>query len=458
MRRVPRRRAGRGGGAGPARGRLPERLGWADDGRAVRIRARRDVPRLGEIAHRSGLPGARRVHPRCERGPARRRAADGRCGGRDRRCGGRGRGAARGRAGRAAAAAADAVRQPGGAARADPGHRRAARRPAARRLAELAADARQPRLQSAGPDHARQRRPVAARLGARHPRGQQPDDADRARRRDVPRESGELGAGDRRGRRRRHLAVSMAPARRCTPAGRDPHPRPLRRQGLPGHARRGPRRPRRADRGRGVARREGRLHAGLPPELRPRRRRRRRHQRHERVQPLQGADLLHHRARPQHRGGAVAHVHHRPPRRPERRLVGRHAAVSPGRRRLVDPGQLRSGPGPLLHRHRAGEAVGGGEPRHDDAAGRALHQLDARPEPAHGAGGVVLPARPGRDPRPRHRVRTGARRRRRRAVALHDRQGRHPLEARPAPPARSSTCARRSTRTSSSRSTGPPAS
>ena len=44
----------------------------------------------------------------------------------------------------------------------------------------------------------------------------------------------------------------------------------------------------------------------------------------------------------------------------------------------------------------------------------------------------VLPARAGRDPRPRHRVRARPRRRGGRAVALHDREGRHPLEARPA--------------------------
>ena len=146
------------------------------------------------------------------------------------------------------------------------------------------------------------------------------------------------------------------------------------------------------------------------------------------------------------------------PGRPERRVVGRHAAVPARGRRLVDPGQLRPGPRSLLHRHRPGQAVGGGEPRHDHAAGRALHQLDAGPEPADRAGRVVLPARAGRDPRPRHRVRAGARRRRRRAVALHDRQGRHPLEARPADRRVSSTCGRPSIRTSSSRSTGPPAS
>ena len=52
-------------------------------------------------------------------------------------------------------------------------------------------------------------------------------------------------------------------------------------------------------------------------------------------------------------------------------------------------------------------------------------------ESAHRAGAVVLPARAGRDARPRHRLRARARRRRRPAVAVHDRQGRHPLEARP---------------------------
>ena len=253
-----------------------------------------------------------------------------------------------------------------------------------------------------------------------------------ARRRDVPGQSGGRRAGDRRGHRRRPLAVPVAAARGCAAAGADPHPGPLRRPGVPRHRGRGPRRPRRADRRGRVADGQGRLHAGLPPERRPRHRRRRRRHRHQRVSALQGADLLHHRARPGHRRGAVADVDDRPARRSERRVVGRHAAVSARGRRPVDSRQLRRRPRPLLHRHRAGQAVGGREPRHEHAAGRALHQFDAGPEPAHRAGGVVLPACAGRDPRPRHRLRARSRRRRRGEVALHDREGRHPLEARPA--------------------------
>ena len=52
--------------------------------------------------------------------------------------------------------------------------------------------------------------------------------------------------------------------------------------------------------------------------------------------------------------------------------------------------------------------------------------------PEHRTGALVLPACAGRDARPRCRVRARAGRCRRRKVALHDRQGRHPLEARPA--------------------------
>ena len=53
-------------------------------------------------------------------------------------------------------------------------------------------------------------------------------------------------------------------------------------------------------------------------------------------------------------------------------------------------------------------------------------------DPSTGTGALVLPACAGRDARPRHRLRAGARRRRRREVGLHHREGRHPLEARPA--------------------------
>ena len=196
VRRVPRAGAVRGGSAGPARGRLPERLGRADDGRVVCLPARRDAPRPRRLAHRRGLPGPRRLHPRHERRPPRRRAADGRRRGHHRGRRGHRRGRAGGARGRPAAPAVDAVRQPGGVARPGPGDRRAPRRPAAGRLAELAAHSRRPRLQPPRPGDARQRRRAAARLGARHPRGQPPDHAAGARRGDVPRQSGERRPGD----------------------------------------------------------------------------------------------------------------------------------------------------------------------------------------------------------------------------------------------------------------------
>ena len=122
--------------------------------------------------------------------------------------------------------------------------------------------------------------------------------------------------------------------------------------------------------------------------------------------------MLHHRPRSRHRRGALAHVDDRAAGRSERRVVGRHAAVSARGRRRLDTGQLRPGAGALLHRHGAGEAVGGLEPRHDDATGRALHQLDAGPGPEHRTGALVLPARARRDARSRHRLRAGARGRR----------------------------------------------
>ena len=246
---------------------------------------------------------------------------------------------------------------------------------------------------------------------------------------------GERRAGVGRGHRRRHLAVPLAAARGRAAAGRPRAPSPSTATGSssPPHDT-AHRRPRRADRRGGVARRSRTDYTqGFRQNAGPRHRRRRRRHRDQRVsaatrrRPASSPATI-----PNTGERAVAHVDHRAPRRPERRLVGRHPALPARRRRLSGfPGSYDPRARPLLHRDGAGEAVGGGEPGHDDPAGRALHQLDAGPAPADGAGGVVLPARAGRDPRPRHRLRAGAGGRRRCAVALHHRQGRHPLEARP---------------------------
>ena len=335
VQRVPRHRPRGHDRAAAVRRRVPEHLGGADHRRAVRVPARHDAPGRRGRAQRPVLHRPRGLHARVERRPARRPHPGRRRGGDDWRRRRHLRGAARRPGRRAAAAAGVAVRQPDGAARADPGDRRPPRRPPAGRLAELAAHPQRPRLQPPRPDHARQRRRSAARLVDIGPARQPPDDAARARRRHVPRQSRERRPGHRRGDRRRHLGIPRAPARGRAPR-RHPHPRPLRRQALPRPGRRGPRRPRREHRRRGVDLGQDRLHAGLPPERGPRHRQRRRHHRHQRLRALHRADLLHHRPRPRHRGGAVAHLDHRAARRPQQRVVGRHAAVPARGRRLVD--------------------------------------------------------------------------------------------------------------------------
>jgi hypothetical protein len=60
----------------------------------------------------------------------------------------------------------------------------------------------------------------------------------------------------------------------------------------------------------------------------------------------------------------------------------------------------------------------------------ALHRIDARARPAHRQDPLVLPAHSRRVARHGERLRACARRPRRSAAALHDRQGRHSLEAR----------------------------
>ena len=102
----------------------------------------------------------------------------------------------------------------------------------------------------------------------------------------------------------------------------------------------------------------------------------------------------------------------------------------PRGRRDVDHRQLRSRPEPDLLGHRAGEAVGAGQPRDEVHRPGALHELDRRPQSRRRHARVALPARAGRIARSRRSVRARARGRRRSEARVHDRQARHPLEAR----------------------------
>ena len=102
----------------------------------------------------------------------------------------------------------------------------------------------------------------------------------------------------------------------------------------------------------------------------------------------------------------------------------------PRRRRHLDHRQLRPRSRHDLLGRRASEAVGAREPRQLGARPRALHEHDARAEPERRQLEVVLPARARRGARPRRGLRARVDRRRRREGAVHDRQARHPLEAR----------------------------
>ena len=95
--------------------------------------------------------------------------------------------------------------------------------------------------------------------------------------------------------------------------GRDPQHRPLPGQGLPDHLRRGDTsRSTPAPASRSGRRRKADYRKGFAQTAGPSHRQRRRRQRHQRLRAVRGRGLLHHRPRPGHRRGALAHVVHRP--------------------------------------------------------------------------------------------------------------------------------------------------
>ena len=112
----------------------------------------------------------------------------------------------------------------------------------------------------------------------------------------------------------------------------------------------------------GVGSRGRRQRPRLPLHERADRRQRQGRGRHDRLRALQGGRLLHLGPRRADRGGAVADLDHRAPRRPGRRLLGRPAAAVPRRGRFMDSRQLRSRDQPDLLVDLAGQAVGQREP------------------------------------------------------------------------------------------------
>ena len=247
----------------------------------------------------------------------------------------------------------------------------------------------------------------------------------------YPRRSGQRRAGGGRRDRRPRLGVPARPERvgRVGAEPAQPVDRDLRRQGVPERGRRPHRRPRCAHRRRGVGPRGRRQRARLPVHERPHRRQREGRGRHDRVRALQGGRLLHLGPRRRDRGGAVAHVDHRAPRRPRRRHLGRSAAAVPRRRRLLDSRQLRPGQQPHVLVDLAGEAVGQPDPRHRRR--RALQQQRAGARRGHRRAVVVLPVLAGRDARSRRCLRERTHRPRRAPVAVQDGEARHPVAARP---------------------------
>ena len=117
--------------------------------------------------------------------------------------------------------------------------------------------------------------------------------------------------------------------------------------------------------------------------------------------------------------------------RARRRHLGQARRQLAHRRRNLDHRQLRSGAEPHLLGHRAGEALGAGEPRHSASSTPASTQASTLAlNPDDGKLAWHYQHIPGEVARSGRGLRARARRHRRSKVRLHDRQGRHPVEAR----------------------------
>ena len=245
-----------------------------------------------------------------------------------------------------------------------PGHGCRSAEPGSRGLAQLAAHARRVGLQPARSDRYRQRLRPAAGLVLGPRAGRVADDAARARRRHVPRQPRQRGAGPRRADRRLHLGAPPRDGRAAAARRADAQPGHLRGPDHPQHGRRAHRRPRRPHRrgALGYGRRARRRRLRLLE--RPGHRRRHHRGGAAGLRALPRGHLLHRRHRRPHRAHAVAHVDHRPPGRARRRHLGRPAAAVPRRQRRLDSRQLRPGQPPRLLRHRAGQALDARRARH----------------------------------------------------------------------------------------------
>ena len=95
------------------------------------------------------------------------------------------------------------------------------------------------------------------------------------------------------------------------------------------------------------------------------------------LRPLRRRSLFHQRVRSGNRDARMEVQHDRAQRRAGRRHVGQADGPLSRRRRNVDYRLLRSGPEPDVLGHRAGQAVGAGQPRADGLRQGAVHEFDA---------------------------------------------------------------------------------
>ena len=249
-------------------------------------------------------------------------------------------------------------------------------------------------------------------------------------RRPLSRELRHGGAGARCRHRRLDLGE---PGRRggARVHRHEPEPRHLRGQAVLGDVRRPPGRARCPNRRRGLEHPHRRPVTGLPAVERAGRRRWHGDPGARRLRSLHPRRLLHQRVRRRHRTTTLEVQHGGAGRRAGRQHLGQPVERAARRRRHLDHRQLRSRAEPRLLRRRAGKAVGRGEPWNDDARRGALHKLDGGAPAGDRRPGLALPARAGRDARPRRGVRAGARRSREPQGGLQRRQARYPVEARP---------------------------
>ncbi len=254
-------------------------------------------------------------------------------------------------------------------------------------------------------------------------------DAARPQRHHVPGEHRQHDPGARRRDWRSHLGEPHR-SRRGRQVRRDAQHRHLSGQDHPRHHRRAARRARRANGPCRLGYDDRRQRERLRQYERADRDRRQGRAGADRLRQVQAGRLLHQRVRRGERQARLEVRNGRARRAAGRRHVGQAAQPAARGRRDVDHGHLRSGSEAHLLGRRAGEAV--------DAVSRGTTLDDkllytgstVALRPADGSLAWFHQHAPAEIIRPRRGVRTRAGRCRRPEAPLHDREARHPLEAR----------------------------